>query len=151
MSTAEFSATMEAAGTARAGASNAIGQTGTDAATASTDVATALSAFDTAAADVIAITGDTYSNTTHQYTFGGSTGLTYAQWATFGALLNTAVSDVITVASDIATIVADAAAIDSGADVTVRVGSRTNVATLTELKTALDKIRMIAAGSGWTP
>lgn len=61
-----------------------------------TDLSTALSDFDTAAAAIIAITGDTYSTVTHQFTFGGATGLTHAQWATVGAQLNTAINDVVT-------------------------------------------------------
>lgn len=52
--------------------------------------AATLAALDVAGAAIVAITGDTYSNVTHQFTFGGATGLTHAQWATNGALLNTA-------------------------------------------------------------
>lgn len=65
-------------------------------------LATALADFDTAGAAIVAITGDTYSNTTHQFTFGGSTGLTHAQWATEGALLNTAIEDIVTAKAAIA-------------------------------------------------
>lgn len=59
------------------------------------NLAAALAAYDTAAASIIAITGDTYSTVTKQFTFGGATGLTHAQWATQGALLNAAIAPVV--------------------------------------------------------
>ncbi len=55
-----------------------------------TDIAAAFTSYNTAAAAIIAITNDHYSNTTHQFTLDGDTGLSHAQWATVGALLNTA-------------------------------------------------------------
>lgn len=58
-----------------------------------TDNTTTLTAIDAFAAAVTAITGDTY--TSHQFTFGGSAGLTHAQVATTFALLNTAITDVL--------------------------------------------------------
>lgn len=146
MATAEVSAKANAA-RATAQFSNAIGQTSADATTADTDVGTSLTDFDTAAANVIAITGDTYSNTTHQYTFGGATGLTHAQWATFGALLNTAQAAVVAAKAATAQVVADAAAIDSGADVTVRLSSTANVPSMDVLRDCLRKIEQVFFGS----
>lgn len=71
--------------------------------TVQTDNTTANSAFDTFAAAVIAITGDTYVSGSKQFTFGGATGLTHAQWATLGALLNTAMTDYLIGQTDLAT------------------------------------------------
>lgn len=51
-------------------------------------VATVLSDMDTLGAAIVAISGDTYSATTHQFTLGGSTGLTSAQLHTQLTSLN---------------------------------------------------------------
>lgn len=50
--------------------------------------------YDAAAAAIVAISGDTYSSATHQFTTGGSTALTHAQWAgsTIGVALNSAIT-----------------------------------------------------------
>src|ERR1041384_2003792 len=161
MATAEYKATMDASGGVRAGSSNLFGKTSTDATSADTavgtvvtDHTTAFTDYDTFAAAVIAITRDTYSGTTKQFTFGGATGLTHAQWATVGALLNTAATDFKTAQTDTNTaktatalVVTDAAAVDSGADVSVRIGSLTNVGTRTKFAAALDAIRLVVLGS----
>lgn len=78
-----------------------------------THVATALSDFDTAAASIIAITGDTY--VAHQFVTGGSTGLSHAQWVTQAALLNTALTALLAVVTDLASQV--------GGDVSVSINS----------------------------
>jgi hypothetical protein len=64
---------------------------------------TALSTADTMGAAFVAITGDTYSATTHQFTFGGATGLTHAQWAgaSLGGNLNTVLSNLKTANSNL--------------------------------------------------
>lgn len=161
MSATEYSATMQASGRARAAVSNAVGSTIANASTADTDVGTvvtdfttAITAYQTFAAALIAITGDTFSNTTNLFTFGGATGLTHAQWATLGAELNTAISDFLTAQTDTATAkvataatVTSAGQITSGGDVTVRVNSLANVPTRTLLKTALDAIQHVIKGS----
>lgn len=64
-----------------------------DVGTVVTNLTTAFTDLDTAGDAIVAITGDTYSHSTHNFTFGGATGLTHAQWATVGALLNTAFTD----------------------------------------------------------
>lgn len=61
--------------------------------TTNTPTNVAFTDYNTFAAAVIAITGDTYNSGTHQFTTGGATGLTHAQWATLAALLNTALGD----------------------------------------------------------
>lgn len=66
------------------------------------NLATALADFDIAGAAIVAITGDSYSATTHQFAFGGATGLTHAQWATQGAKINTAINDVVTAKAAVA-------------------------------------------------
>lgn len=62
---------------------------------AGADLTTAFTAADTFGAAVIAITGDAYSTTTHQFTTSGSTGLTHAQWVTLAAEYNTAIADFV--------------------------------------------------------
>lgn len=114
------------------------------AATVVTDVATVLTDYDTFAAALIAITGDTYSTTTKQLTFGGSTGLTHAQVATLGALLNTTMTAALVVKADVAGVAA--------ADVTVTFDA-TNIPTVSGLKKVLDKILVACKGGfgGLTP
>ena len=51
-----------------------------------------LSQYDAVGAAIIAISGDTYSSTTHQFTNGGATGLTSAQLHTQLTALNTAIT-----------------------------------------------------------
>lgn len=75
------------------------GQTGNVLATSGTDIGTAvadntsfLSAYDAVGAAIVAISGDTYSATTHQFTNGGSTGLTSAQLHTQTTALNAAIT-----------------------------------------------------------
>lgn len=58
--------------------------------------ATILTDYDIFGAALVAITGDTYSNVTHQWTTGGSTGLTHAQVVTLMALLNTTATAILT-------------------------------------------------------
>lgn len=114
------------------------------AATVVADVAAALTAFNTAGASIVAITGDTYSATTHQFTTGGATGLTHAQWATQAALLNTALTALIAVQADVAGVAA--------ADVTVTFDA-TNIPTVSGPKKVLDKILAACKGGfgGLTP
>jgi hypothetical protein len=159
MATAEYKATMDASGGARASSANLVGVTVSDATAADTAVGTVvtdntatLAAIDAFAAAIIAITGDTY--VAHQFVFGGATGLTHAQVATNFALLNTAITDFLagqtaTTAAKVATalVVTDAAAVDSGADVTVRIGSLANVGTRTKFRAALDAIYNVVLGS----
>ena len=61
-----------------------------------TALATSFTAIDVFGNALVAITGDSYSNTTHNWTTGGSTGLTHAQVATLMALFNTALTDFVT-------------------------------------------------------
>lgn len=159
MATAEFKATIETTGGARASGSGLIGTTSTDATAADTavgvvvtDNTTTLAAIDTFGAAIVAITGDSY--TAHQFAFDGATGLTHAQVATNFALLNTAITAFLagqtaTTAAKTATalVVTDAAAVDSGADVTVRIGSLANVPTKNKLRAALDAIFRVVQGS----
>ena len=158
MATAEFAATVGTT-TASAKSANGVGKTSADATTADTAVGTVvtdntatLAAIDAFAANVIAITGDTY--VAHQFVTGGATGLTHAQWATAAALLNTAITDFLTGQTDTNTaktatalVVTDAAAIDSGADVTVRIGSVANVADMNKLRSCLRAVVQVIAGS----
>lgn len=95
MTTKWLSASLPA-GTATHGSGNhpaAVG--GSDGPAAST----ALANFDTAGASIVAITGDTYSSVTHQFTTGGATGITHAQWVTQAGLLNTALANLKTTAA----------------------------------------------------
>lgn len=71
---------------------NVSAATGTDLTTGKTDLATFLSDYDAVGAAIVAISGDTYSATTHQFTNGGSTGLTSAQLHTQTTALNTALT-----------------------------------------------------------
>lgn len=159
MATGEWSAT---AGTVRATAQATATVGGTTAAAAAadtavgvvvTDLTTAFTAFNTCAAAIIAITGDTFNTTTHQFTFGGATGLTHAQWATVGALLNTAMTDFVTAQTDTTTAKTDtaaAAAAGSGInnDVTVYIGSTTKVPDMNVLRNCLRTIENVIQGSG---
>jgi hypothetical protein len=63
-----------------------------DVGTVTTNYTSFLSAYDTLAAAIVAISGDTYSATTHQFTTGGSTGLTSAQLHTTMTSLNSAIT-----------------------------------------------------------
>lgn len=91
--------------------------------------------FNTFATALIAITGDTYSTTTHQFTFGGATGLTHAQWATLGALLNTAAADFNTVNSGLS----------GDATLTINLA---NVTTLNKFKAVVRAIVALVPGLG---
>lgn len=150
MSTAEFSATANAV-RATAKPTNLIGPGNTASALVVTDLTAAFTAADLFGANVIATTGDTYSNTTHKFTLGGATGLTHAQWATAAALYNTAIGDFVTAQTDA---VAAAAAITAiTADVLVYIGSLTNVPSMDILVNCLRRIEgqaqvILAAGSG---
>lgn len=99
----------------------------TDVGTVVTDLTAAFTALNTFGAAVVAITGDTYSSTTHQFTFGGSTGLTHAQVATEFALLNTAITDFITAQTAAVTAKVATAAVSGsfGADLTMIVNTAT--------------------------
>lgn len=68
----------------------------TDVGTVQTDLATAFTAYNIFGNALVAITGDSFSNTTHLWTTGGSTGLTHAQVVTLMGDLNTAITDFIT-------------------------------------------------------
>lgn len=94
--------------------------------TVQTDINTVLSDYDTLAAAIAVITGDTYSAVTHQFTFGGSTGLTHAQWAgaSIGQALNTAVSVLLTAQTDAATALSGTA--NSGSDLEVHIKTASN-------------------------
>lgn len=157
MATAEFSAT---AGSNRATAAASSGQTGgaalisaadTAVGVVVTDLTTAFTDFNTFAAALLAITGDTFNTTTHQFTFGGATGLTHAQWATLGAQLNTAMTDFVTSQTDnTAAKVATAAAVAGGtltADVVVYIGSTANVPDMNVFRNCLRAIETVVAGS----
>jgi len=91
-------------------ADNDAGTDVTNTTAADTQVGTVETDIDTFAASVIAITGDTYNGTTRQFTFGGATGLTHAQWATVGAQLNTALAALVLAKTDTAVAVTSAAA-----------------------------------------
>ncbi len=86
----------------------------TDTAAVSTDLTTAFTALDAFGNALVAITGDTYSSVTHQWTTGGSTGLTHAQVVTLMALFNTASTDFITAQTDATTAHSAAVAANSG-------------------------------------
>ena len=77
-------------------ADTAAGTADTDVGTTVTDLVAAFTAYDIFGNALVAITGDSYSNTTHQWTTGGSTGLTHAQVVTLMGELNTAITDFIT-------------------------------------------------------
>lgn len=123
-----------------------------DVGTVVTDLTTAFTAYDTAAAAIVAITGDTYSAGTHLFTFGGATGLTHAQWATNGALLNTAIGDFKTAQTDTTTAKAATVAAKGGtaptADVTVYIGSLANVSSYDIFLDCLNAIKRVVLGSG---
>ncbi len=106
--------------------------------TAATDITTAFTDYNTFAASLLAITGDTYSTTTHQFTTGGATGLTHAQWATQAALLNTALSDFNTVKTDITTEDSSVTTIVPSQSVTV---SYDSALTLNQVRSALEAIK----------
>jgi hypothetical protein len=133
----------------------------TDAATADTDVGTVVTDFATAntavdafAAAVIAITGDTYNVTTNQFTFGGATGLTHAQWATVGALLNTAFADYLVAKADAdiaktATAAVKAETISAGGDdLTISVNSSNFTTKGQIIAAARDAIDVLAQSLG---
>ena len=84
-------------------------------ATVQTDINTVLTDYDIFGAALVAITGDTYSAVTHQWTTGGSTGLTHTQVATLMALLNTTATAAIA-AKTAATTAKAATAAATGAD-----------------------------------
>ena len=71
---------------------NVLVATGTDLGTGKTDLSTFLSDYDAVGAAIVAISGDTYSATTHQFTNGGSTGLNSTQLHTQLTALNTAIT-----------------------------------------------------------
>lgn len=88
----------------------------------------AIADYDTIAAAICVITGDTYSDTTHHFTTGGATGLTHAQFATQATALN-AVLDAL---------VAAVASVDGASgDFSVAVNSSA-FTTKGQLKAALD-------------
>ena len=64
-------------------------------ATISSDLATAFTAADVFGNALVAITGDTYSDTTHQWTSAGSTGLNHAKVVTLMADYNTAITSFV--------------------------------------------------------
>jgi len=104
-------------------ASQVVGGSGdivAQATTVVTDLATAVTDYKIPAAAIIAITGDTFNTSTLQFTTGGGTGLTHAQWATIAAELNT-----FTTASLAAQTAAAAVSGSLGADVTIIVNSST--------------------------
>ncbi len=68
----------------------------TDVGTVQTDMTAAFTAYDIFGNALVAITGDTYSDTTHLWTTAGSGTLTHAQVATLMALANTAITDFVT-------------------------------------------------------
>ena len=59
---------------------------------AQADYTTFLADYDALAAVIVGVSGDTYSATTHQFTEGGSTGLTSAQLHTAMTSLNAAIT-----------------------------------------------------------
>jgi len=126
----------------------------TDAGTVVTNLATTLTDLDAFAAAVIAITGDTYVS--HQFVFGGATGLTHAQVATTFALLNTAITAHLASQTAAATAKADTAATlvsvtaalaTVSADVSLLVNAAT-VLTKNKFKQIIDALyRLVADGS----
>lgn len=82
---------------------------GPGAATAQTDFAAFLTDYDTVAAAICVISGDTYSATTHHFTEGGATGLTSAQLHTQMTSLNSALDVFVTANTELAaTVTAEA-------------------------------------------
>ncbi len=75
---------------------NVLVAVGADNPTGRTSLASFLSAYDAVGAAIIAISGDAYSATTHQFTNSGSTGLTSAQLHTQLTALNAAVTSFLT-------------------------------------------------------
>jgi hypothetical protein len=71
---------------------NVLVATATDLGTGKTNLASFLTAYDAVGAAIVAISGDSYSATTHQFTNGGSTGLTSAQLHTELTALNSAIT-----------------------------------------------------------
>jgi hypothetical protein len=135
------------------------GTADTAAGTVVTDLTTVDTDVDTFAAAVIAITGDTYNTTTDQFTFGGATGLTHAQWATVGALLNTALAAFITAqtaattaktdtaATKVATAAVVAALGGALADITLYIQGGKGVTKLDALK-AIEVFEQFIGGNG---
>lgn len=161
MATVEFAATIGTV-TASAGGASAIGASSTAATAADTAVGvvvgnltTAFTDYDTFAAAVIAITGDTYDgNVTKAFTFGGAGNITHAQWATVGALLNTAVAtDFLNAQTNAGTAkTATAAAVTAAtptADLTLFVGSVANVGDMNKLRNGMRAIEYAAEGTSW--
>jgi hypothetical protein len=122
--------TAETADVFAATAQTDVGTADTNVGTVKTDLATVVSDFNAFAAQVIAVTGDTYNTSTMQFTFGGSTGLTHTQVASFFAYYNTSSTALLTAQTDAATaktatalavtdmttLKADTAAADAAAD-----------------------------------
>lgn len=78
-----------------------------------------LTAYDAVAAAIVAITGDTYSAVTHQFTTGGATGLTHAQWATQATALNAVLTSLVAVLAGVSGTAGDVSvAVTSSAFVT---------------------------------
>lgn len=95
--------------------------------------------FDTFAAALIAITGDTYNSATKQFTFGGATGLTHAQLAgALGTDLNAIGADIVLAKTRAATAVTDATTADNAA--------ATNVTNCTTAKAATAQAKTDATG-----
>jgi hypothetical protein len=108
----------------------------TDAGTVVTDIATTGTDFDTFAAALIAITGDTYNSTTKQFTYGGATGLTHAQIAgALGTDLNAIGAAIVAAATAAATAkTATAAAVTAAG--TAKTATALTVTDATPLSTA---------------
>ena len=182
MALAAFTATLKQALTARPGKYQVYGGGLSDpstpaspsTATVATDVAaipaaltTAFTAFNTFAAAVIAITGDTFDTGTHQFTFGGATGLTHAQVATEFALLNTAMTDFVAVQTDSGTLTtnwatflaaetafraAAATALSGDPADAVLLLDTSKITTINELKSVLENLlRSALASDKFTP
>lgn len=109
-------------------------------ATVQTNEATAFTDYNTFAAALIAITGDTYNTTTHQFTTGGATGLTHAQWVTLAALLNTSLADFNTAKTSTDTAKTATALVKTDiAAVAVDIGLTATALTTSKTATALTK------------
>lgn len=101
--------------------------------------------YDAVAAAIVAISGDTYDSGTHQFTEGGATGLTHAQWSgsSIGVALNTAITAFLaeqtwftTLKTATALVKTDATTAQTQSDTVVTDASTTKTATAASLTDA---------------
>lgn len=131
----DVASSQTSAGTANSAAATSV----SNATTADNNEGTNASDFDAFAALVIAITGDTYNSTTKQFTFGGATGLTHAQWAgAIGTAINALGANIVTTKASTATAKTQAVTTNTATTAVI-----TSLA-ITKTATALSKTEALA-------